>query len=100
MSIDGLWHLSVETPSGEFKGTLELAGEGEVSVRMANTLGAIDCTGTLRSGRLEFSYVYPEEMGRLAGMLGTFSGAVTGDEIAGEMFLNGEPFAPWTAIRA
>ncbi len=99
MSVEGTWQLKVQAPAGEMPSTLEFSGERELTGKIVNPIATVDLIGTLDGDTVEFTCeMTAEQMGRE--MLLTFTGTVTGDEIAGDVQFDRYASGTWGATRS
>ncbi len=96
MSVEGAWNLQIQSPMGAQPATLELSGDGELSGKLAASVGTTDLTGSLDGDAIELKGEMEGQMGKIEL---TFKGTVSGDEISGEVQFGSFGSGSWTATR-
>jgi hypothetical protein len=98
VAIDGKWNAVIDTPMGKQQVELDLAVSGDTVTGTASQAGQ---TSTIDEGRAEGSdLTWKVAVTRPFPMTLTFSVAVTGDEMSGNVKAGSFPAAPLSGTRA
>jgi hypothetical protein len=98
MSVDGNWNITMSTPLGERRATLELNASGATLTGTQSAEGdsAEIFDGTVSGGDVAWKVSISNPMPLTL----EFAGKVDGDTIAGEMTINPMGSFPFTGVRA
>jgi hypothetical protein len=98
MAIDGKWNATIDTPMGKQQVELDLTVSGDAVTGTASQAGQ---TSTLDEGKVEGSdLTWKVSVTRPFPMTLTFTVAVNGDEMTGNVKAGSFPPAPLTGTRA
>jgi hypothetical protein len=98
MAIDGKWNATIDTPMGKQQVELDLTVSGDAVTGTASQAGQ---TSTLDEGKAEGSdLTWKVSVTRPFPMTLTFTVAVNGDEMTGNVKAGSFPPAPLTGTRA
>jgi aerobic carbon-monoxide dehydrogenase large subunit len=83
MSVDGTYHVEINTPIGKQEGNLILKAEGtKLTGRVEASIGQKDFTGSVSGNDVAWSVEISSPLGK---MKLDFKGAVSGGNISGEV---------------
>jgi hypothetical protein len=98
MSVDGNWNITMSTPLGERRATLELIASGAT---LTGTQSAEGDSAEIFDGTVSGSDVaWKVSISNPMPLTLEFAGKVDGDTIAGEMTINPMGSFPFTGVRA
>jgi len=97
VSLTGSWNLTMKSPIGEQKSTLQLV---EAGAALTGTMGSGADSGPIEDGVIEGQSVrWAVKITKPMPLTLSFSGVAGGDAITGEVKFGGFGAGPFTAVR-
>jgi imidazolonepropionase-like amidohydrolase len=99
-NLDGAWNVVIETPQGQLNSTLNIEQEGDVirGVMQGPSGGSRNIANASISNAGEVKFTVPTDIGGET-REATFTGTLSGNEIRGQVTVEGRPPANFTARR-
>ena len=99
-NLDGAWNVVIETPQGQLNSTLNIEQEGDVirGVMQGASGGSRNIANASISPSGEVRFTVPTDVGGET-REATFTGTLSGNEIRGQVTVEGRPPANFTARR-
>ena len=99
-NLDGAWNVVIETPQGQLNSTLNIEQEGDVirGVMQGASGGSRNIANASISPAGEVRFTVPTDIGGET-REATFTGTLSGNEIRGQVTVEGRPPANFTARR-